>query len=88
MVLRILITILVYCGAGWLLCNIDPDTTYSWLGGIWHGLFFVPNFLRSIFTDALYKAESYNVAYNIFWWIFTVMSTISFFFSGKAAIRN
>ena len=57
MILRFLITVLVYCFFGWLLCDIDPGKEYTWYSGIWHGLFFVVNLIRSWFTDALYKAE-------------------------------
>lgn len=75
----IVLYILVSCLVGWLLCNIDPDKTYTWYSGIWHGMFFISNFIRSWFTDALYKAESYTAAYNVFWWIFTGLSVFSFF---------
>ena len=66
---------------GWLLCDIEPDTEYTWYSGIWHGLFFVINFIRSLFTDALYKAEEYTSAYNVFHWIFSIISVISYIFS-------
>ena len=56
MILRFLITVLVYCFFGWLLCDIVPGKEYTWYSGIWHGLFFVVNLVRSWFTDALYKA--------------------------------
>ena len=58
---------------------IDPDKTYTWYSGIWHGMFFISNFIRSWFTDVLYKAESYTEAYNVFWWIFNGLSVFSFF---------
>lgn len=67
------ITICFFIGIGILLsmwlCNIEPGTTYSWYSGIWHGLFFIPNLVRSWFGDTLYKAEYYTTAYNIFWWV-------------------
>lgn len=37
--IRIIITILVYCFVGWLLCDINPYKYYTWYSGIWHGLF-------------------------------------------------
>ena len=83
----IVLYILVSCLVGWLLCNIDPDKTYTWYSGIWHGMFFISNFIRSWFTDALYKAESYTAAYNVFWWIFTGLSVFSFFFGDDARRR-
>lgn len=27
------------CFMGWYLCDINPNDTYSWYSGIWHGLF-------------------------------------------------
>ena len=77
---RIIITILVYSFFGWLLCDIDAAKDYSWYSGIWHGLFFFPNWIRSWFSDALYKAESYTTAYNVFYWIFSILSVIHFAF--------
>lgn len=68
--------------ASWL-CDIDPSRTYHWTGGIWHGLFFLPNLVRSFFTDALFKAENYTVAYNIFWWINAILSSLAIIMGGK-----
>ena len=75
--LRLIITVLTYMFIGWLLCDIDPDKHYSWYSGIWHGLFFIPNLLRSWFGDALYKATDYTTAYNVWWWITTISSCSS-----------
>ncbi len=61
---RILITVIVYCLFAWLLCDIDPNKCYSWLSGIWHGLFFIPNLIRSWFGDSIYKANHYITTYN------------------------
>ena len=78
--MRILVTILVYCFLGWLLCDIDTEKAYTWFSGIWHGIFFVPNLLRSWFGDALYKAETYTTAYNIFFWIFSILDVLGLLF--------
>lgn len=58
--------------ASWL-CDINPSKTYSWLGGIWHGLFSIPNLIRSLFNDALFWANSYTTGYKFFWWLFTLL---------------
>lgn len=68
---------------GWWLCDIDPEKSYTWYSGIWHGLFFVPNLIRSIFGDALYKANNYTSAYNVWWWIMTIWSSAGFLFGGR-----
>ena len=89
MIIRILITILVYCFLGWLLCDIDPNKEYTWYSGIWHGLFFVVNLVRSWFSDALFKAEIYTNAYNVFYWIFSIFSVLGFLFgSGRSSRSN
>ena len=82
MIKRILITILVYCFLGWLLCDINPEKEYTWYSGIW---FFVVNLVRSWFTNALYKAEIYTATYNVFYWIFSTLSILGFLFGG---VRN
>lgn len=81
--IRILIFVLVSILLGWLLCDIDPAKEYYWYSGIWHGLFFIPNLIRSWFGDAIYKAETHTTAYNVSWWIFTVLSVLGFLFGGK-----
>ena len=82
MITRILITILVYSFFGWWLCDIEPRETYTWYSGIWHGCFFMCNWIRSWFTNALYKAEAYTTAYNIFYWIFSILSVLGFLSGG------
>lgn len=60
------------------LCNIHDGETYSWLSGIWHGMFFVPNFIRSLFdSDILYKATDYTTMYNVYWWIVSTVETLT-----------
>lgn len=83
MLMRIVITVIVYSLLGWLLCDIEPGETYSWYSGIWHGMFFVVNWVRSWFTDALYKADSYTAAYNVFYWIFSILSVLGLLGSGR-----
>ena len=38
--------------------------------------FFFPNWMWSGFGDKLYKAEYYTNGYNIFWWFFSILSTL------------
>lgn len=56
-------------------CDISPETAYTWYSGIWHGLFFLPNWMWNGINGSLYKAENYTTAYNVLWWIFTISST-------------
>lgn len=62
--------------AKWL-CTISSDESYGWLSGVWQGMCFIPNLILSLFDDRLLKAESYTTAYNVWWWIFTIVSWIS-----------
>ena len=87
MIIRILISILMCCFLGWLLCDISPNKEYTWYSGIWHGMFFLINFVRSWFTDALYKAEIYTTAYNVFYWIFSILSVSGVLFGGAGRRR-
>ena len=84
--IRIIVSILVCIGLGWLLCDIHPGEHYTWFSGIWHGLFACFNWVRSLFTDALVKADSGTTAYNVFFWIFAILSIpsfLSFVFGGR-----
>lgn len=80
---RIAISLLFYMFLGWLFCDIAPNKEYTWYSGIWHGLFFICNLVRSWFSDAIYKAEYYTTAYNVFYWIFSILTIIKFIFSGS-----
>lgn len=84
MIIRIVIQTLVMCFLGWLLCNIQEGESYTWYSGIWHGLFLPNNFVRSLFfKDVLYKAEIYNTSYLILYWIFAVISVLSYVVGNK-----
>lgn len=71
-----LIELVTSMAVSYFFCDINPTQTYSWYAGIWHGLFFLPNWMWSGFGDKLYKAEYYTNAYNIFWWFFSILSTL------------
>ena len=61
-------------GIAWLICNIDASETYSWISGVFHGLFIVPNFVRHLFSnDILFFAEYHTTAYTIFYWLTAVL---------------
>lgn len=78
MIQRILLFIVVAVLLSWLWCNIDPNKTYYWLGGLWHGMNFLPNLIRSLFMDSLIKAQHCSGGYNFFWWTSTIISTFGF----------
>lgn len=71
---------LAFCLLTVKICYINPDKTYSWLSGIWHGLFVIPHWIMSWFSDDIYcKAPNSTTAYSVWWWI-------SFIFSGLGLI--
>jgi len=80
---------IINCILAWFLCDIDTnsDEIYTWYSGIWHGLFFFPNLILSWFTDTICKAECYTVAYNVFHWIFSVISVMIAIFGLMASFR-
>ena len=51
-----------------ILCDIDPYEEYNFLDAIWHGLFIIPNWIYSLFSDVVYKAEDQSGIYNFFFW--------------------
>lgn len=55
-------------------CNIHAEESYSWLSGIWHGIFVIPNYCRHLlYPEVLFKACDITTMYNIFWWICLVI---------------
>lgn len=71
---------LVFCLLSTKISFINPDKIYYWYSGIWHGIFVVPHWIVSWFSDDIYcKAPNSTTAYSIWWWIvsiFTVLATI------------
>ena len=64
--------------ARWL-CNIDPEETYSWISGVWHGIFVVPNYVRYLMnSEIMYKSADNSTMYNILWWIVVVLQIPTF----------
>ena len=70
-------TIIFYTGIFLTFClltvnisYINPEKTYTWLSGIWHGIFVIPHWIASWFADDIYcKAPNSTTAYSVWWWI-------------------
>lgn len=58
---------IVYLVLGYFFCNIEPNETYSWYFGLWHGFFVLANMIFSLFDNTLYKATDPSIAYYIFY---------------------
>ncbi len=71
--LQFLIPIIIGIVAAYFLCNIDPEESYCWYHGIWHGIFIIPNWIRSWFDSDVYcKAPIATTGYVIWWWIMLI----------------
>lgn len=69
---------LAFCLLSTKICFINPDKSYTWYSGIWHGLFVIPHWIVSWFSDEIYcKAPNATTAYSIWWWLTFVFSTLS-----------
>jgi hypothetical protein len=69
---------LMFCLFSTKICYINPNETYSWYSGIWHGLFVIPNWIFSFFSDQTYcKAQKYTFAYIVFWWLSFILVCLS-----------
>lgn len=68
-----IVTILIaiaYYAAAYFFCSIDPERTYTWFSGIWHGLFWFPNIVMSLFSDSIYAiAPNHTTWYMVFYFI-------------------
>jgi hypothetical protein len=61
--------LLIFCLISVKVCYINPDKTYSWASGIWHGIFVLPHWIAGWFLDDIYcKAPNSTIGYSIWWW--------------------
>lgn len=84
LILNSAIYIAIACFVASWICDINPDKYYSWYYGIWHGLFCIPNWIRSFFdSDVLCKANTYTAWYNFWWWLILIVTILRFFGGGS-----
>lgn len=76
---RIVLPVVLACLLAWFVCDIEPGHKYHWIGGLWHGIFVIPNFIRNLLNhNVLYIADKGTDAYTVFYWIFTISTLITF----------
>lgn len=76
---------LTFCLLTTKICYINPDKIYSWYSGIWHGLFVIPHWIVSWFSNEIYcKAPNATTVYGVWWWLATIFSTLSIVGGGKS----
>lgn len=62
--------LLIFCLLTIKICHISLDKTYTWYSGIWHGIFVIPHWIVSWFSDDIYcKAPNSTTTYTVWWWI-------------------
>ena len=80
---------LVFCLLSTRICYIKPTKSYVWYSGIWHGLFAIPKWIVSWFSDDIYcKALRGTTGYYITWWITLIFAILSFIGGGNRNNRN
>lgn len=85
---RPIIFVLVSGLIGWLLCDINIEKEYTWFYGIWHGIFFLPNYVRHLVWDTPFKADLYTTGYNVWYWIVSISSTLGYITGGANGRRD
>jgi len=79
---------LAFCLLSTKICYINPEESYKWSSGIWHGIFGITHWVMSWFTDDIYcKAPIRTTAYHIWWWISFIFIGFSIF-GGENNQRN
>lgn len=69
--------------------DIKPDYEYSWWWIILHGSIIPENWVISLFDFTKYcKAPLHTTAYNVFWWIACIVSTITIVFQVYTVIAS
>lgn len=78
------VMVLVFGLAIWF-CHINPNVTYEWYEGFWHGLFIVPNGVMHLVKGSVhYRAVSYTSGYNMCWWLMIIWQVICVCSMGKS----
>lgn len=76
---------LVFCLLSTKICYINSDKTYIWYSGIWHGIFVIPHWIVSWFSNDIYcKAPNSTTAYSIWWWISFIFFGLSILGGGRS----
>ena len=73
-----IIFVVAYYVVAYFFCHINPEKVYTWYSGIWHGIFWFPNLIMSLFSDSIYaKAPNCTTWYNVFYFLSIVASSVT-----------
>lgn len=79
-----LLVFIIVCFLSTVICDINPDVSYTWYSGIWHGLFVVPHWVVSWFSEeTLLKAPIRTSGYTFWWWTIVVIVCLGLLTSTK-----
>jgi hypothetical protein len=69
--------------------RIDVEREYGWLGGLWHGICSIPNYIIGYLFDPIpVKAVLYTGGYNVCWWIMFIFSACMYIVAFVYDIRH
>jgi hypothetical protein len=69
-----LVIFIITCWLSTVICKIEPNESYTWYSGIWHGLFVVQHWIMSWFSDGvLLKAPIRTSGYTFWWWTVVII---------------
>ena len=72
-----IVAVAAYYFAAYFFCSINPNETYTWYSGIWHGIFWFPNAIMSLFSDSIYvKAPNCTTWYTVFYFLSVIGSSL------------
>ena len=75
--IAIIVVVFLYYLAAYFFCHINSGVTYTWYSGIWHGIFWFPNLVMSLFSDSIYfKAPLCTTGYSICFYVTIVFCSI------------
>ena len=73
-----IIFVVAYYVVAYFFCHIDPEKIYTWYFGIWHGIFWFPNLIMSLFSDSIYaKAPVCTTGYTVFYFLSIIASSVT-----------
>lgn len=70
--------VIVYYVSAYFFCSIDPNVSYPWYYGIWHGIFWFPNLIMGVFSESIYaKASDVSIGYHIAYYTSAIISSLT-----------
>lgn len=72
-----IIVVVAYYATAYFFCAINPEKMYTWYSGIWHGIFWFPNLIMSLFSDSIHaKAPNCTTWYTVFYFATIIVTSL------------